>query len=516
MTHTKRLLASLLALAACGGALQAQEAPRHEVSAAFQGLGLGSMPFRGPQQWNDQPGIAVGFSAGYTYWFSGCLGFHTGVRVSSMSHNHVISNLDVPFSASLPLSSLGLPGGSGLTTVNLRATATSVQERQSQTYIELPLMLAMRHNRLYANAGITLAKANSATAEYSYTDPECTILSLPDLGVTPTTPVPMTLASATSGSVDNSSMPKPFFVLLGAEAGYSIPVGEAIAITAGLYGRLAPVAHKTENAAVACPIQSDATYRLAQPSASTLAEKTGYYEVGLSLGINFGLTKSHKEYSENEENNSADLAAARQQAESDLAAAKAAREKAEKELAAAKTARENAEKELAAIQAARKNAENDMNAYRRQLAERDIRDTRQEAAQKSTKQAEPVRETAPVAAQGTAQENASRMVFNFDYNKTRPIYSDETAASLRALCSAMQNDASLRVVVIGHTDNVGTKRNNNRVGRRRANAVKKLMVDLGAPAENIAIVTRGESEPEESNRTEEGRAHNRRATVEME
>ena len=526
MTHTKRLLASLLALAACGGALQAQEAPRHEVSAAFQGLGLGSMPFRGPQQWNDQPGIAVGFSAGYTYWFSGCLGFHTGVRVSSMSHNHVISNLDVPFSASLPLSSLGLPGGSGLTTVNLRATATSVQERQSQTYIELPLMLAMRHNRLYANAGITLAKALSATAEYSYTDPECSILSLPDLGVTPTTPVPMTLASATSGSVDNSSMPKPFFVLLGAEAGYSIPVGEAIGITAGLYGRLAPVAHKTQNAAVAYPIQSDATYRLAQPSASTLAEKTGYYEVGLSLGINFGLTKSHKEYSENDGGmaTDAEMAAAkaagakeaRQQAESDLAAAKAARENAEKELAAAKTARENAEKELAAIQAARKNAENDMNAYRRQLAERDIRDARQEAAQKSTKQAEPVRETAPVAAQGTAQENANRMVFNFDYNKTRPIYSDETAASLRALCSAMQNDASLRVVVIGHTDNVGTKRNNNKVGRRRAAAVKKLMVDMGAPAENIAIVTRGESEPEESNKTEEGRAHNRRATVEME
>jgi outer membrane protein OmpA-like peptidoglycan-associated protein len=50
----------------------------------------------------------------------------------------------------------------------------------------------------------------------------------------------------------------------------------------------------------------------------------------------------------------------------------------------------------------------------------------------------------------------------------------------------------------------------------RANAVKKLIIDLGAPAENIAIVTRGEKEPEESNKTEEGRAHNRRATVEIE
>jgi OOP family OmpA-OmpF porin len=121
-----------------------------------------------------------------------------------------------------------------------------------------------------------------------------------------------------------------------------------------------------------------------------------------------------------------------------------------------------------------------------------------------------------VPAPGTVKEHVDRMVFNFDYNKTEPIYSEETAASLRALCSAMQNDASMRVVVIGHTDNVGTMRNNITMGRMRANAVKKLMIDLGAPAENIAIVTRGEKEPEESNKTEEGRAHNRRATVEIE
>ena len=41
------------------------------------------------------------------------------------------------------------------------------------------------------------------------------------------------------------------------------------------------------------------------------------------------------------------------------------------------------------------------------------------------------------------------------------------------------------------------------------------MVGMGAPAENIAVTTRGENEPKESNKTEDGRAQNRRATVEL-
>ena len=48
---------------------QAQENGKgHELSVAFQGLGIGSMPFSGSASWNDQPGLSLGFNVGYTYW----------------------------------------------------------------------------------------------------------------------------------------------------------------------------------------------------------------------------------------------------------------------------------------------------------------------------------------------------------------------------------------------------------------------------------------------------------------
>lgn len=513
MSYTKKILVGLLTLAVCGNLLQAQEeAPRHEVSATFQGLGLGSMPFKG-QSWNDQPGLSLGFGVGYTYWFGNSFGFRTGLRMNRMSFNQEISNFDNDFSAPLPMSSLGLPGGSGLTTVNLNSKAASIQEEQQYSFVELPLMLAMRCRHWSFNVGLSLAKAVSATADYSYTDPSCSIVGLPDLGVTPATPVPMTLTGETGGSVRNRNMAKPLYCLLAAEAGYNIPVGDAADLSIGLFGRFAPVASKTRDAAEAYTISPDASYHLSQPSTSTLAERKGYYEVGLSLGLNFGIGKKKGQSDKSPvtssgNNGNADAGAT----SAELAAAKAARQKAEDELAAAKAARVKAEGELAALENARKKAEDDLDSYRRSLKEQQAQQARQAQQNES-------RDSRPAAASNSGYQEEKPlygMVFYFDFDEARnPKYDIETEANLRALCSSMQKDPSIKVNVIGHTDNVGTIRNNNKIGRKRANAVKKLMVGLGAPADNIGIITRGENEPKETNETEDGRALNRRATIEL-
>lgn len=509
MTHTKKILLSLLALAACGNVLQAQDAaPRHEVSATFQGLGLGSMPFSGSQTWNDQPGLSLGFGAGYTYWFGSHFGFKAGLRMNRLSYNQEISGLDMPVTASLPMSSLGLPGGSGLTTVNFIAKASSVQEERQYTFVELPLMLAMRCGQWYLDLGLSLAKAVSATADYSYSDPSCSIAELPELGVTPATPVPMTLTGEKEGGVKNRNMPKPFYCLLAAEAGYNIPVGDAASLSVGLFGRYAPVADKTKDAVDAYAIQPDATYSLVQPSTSTMAEKKGYYEVGLSIGVNLGIAKKKRQADTQSrpvmtsgDDNAAAMA-------DELAAAKKARAAAERELAAAKAAREKAESELSALESARKKAESDMDAYRRSLD-----------AQQNVKTNPQHPETTPSSNTNTTAprqiDKNEGLVFYFDFNKTKPISDGETEAKLRSLCENMKGNAGLKVDVIGHTDNVGTKRNNNKVGRKRAKAVKRMMLDMGAPEESINVTTRGESEPTETNQTNDGRAKNRRVTVKV-
>lgn len=503
-----------MALAAGGATLQAQEsASRQELSVAFQGLGLGSMPFKGAQSWNNQPGLSVGFGVGYTYWLNERIGLRTGLRMSNMSHNHQIKNFDMPFDAMLKLSSLGFPGGSGLSTVSMHSTASTLEEKQNYTYVELPLQAAMRFNRIFVNLGISLAKAVSATADYSYSDPVCEVTALPDLGITLGTPVSLTLNGANSGQVANADMVKPFFFLLDGEAGYNFPLSDATSIDVGLYGRLAPITHKTKKTADAYSIQTDATYQLLQPSASSLVEKIGYYEFGVSVGVNFGFG------GQKGQSNGGETViipeASRESIAAEVAAMKAAREEAERELAAAKAARAKAESELASLEAARKEVQKDMDAYRKSLAEREalqnaVANTRQSEPQNVA----PKQESTPVRTQGTAEKSMDKIIFYFDYNKTKPKYDGETESNLRALCGAMQSDANLKVAVIGHTDNVGTRRNNLVVGRKRAYAVKRLMVDMGAPADNISVATRGEENPQDSNQTKDGRAHNRRATIE--
>ena len=79
----------------------------------------------------------------------------------------------------------------------------------------------------------------------------------------------------------------------------------------------------------------------------------------------------------------------------------------------------------------------------------------------------------------------------------------------------MKADENLTVIVYGQTDNTGSLQINMKYGQKRAEALKKYMVKLGAPAKNINCVSRGPNEPVADNDTEEGRAKNRRATVEL-
>jgi outer membrane protein OmpA-like peptidoglycan-associated protein len=70
-----------------------------------------------------------------------------------------------------------------------------------------------------------------------------------------------------------------------------------------------------------------------------------------------------------------------------------------------------------------------------------------------------------------------------------------------------------RIVVIGHTDNVGNNEVNQRLSENRANAVKVGLLSQGVPAENITVVGMGKSQPIASNNTPEGRAKNRRVEL---
>lgn len=72
-----------------------------------------------------------------------------------------------------------------------------------------------------------------------------------------------------------------------------------------------------------------------------------------------------------------------------------------------------------------------------------------------------------------------------------------------------------RISLTGHTDNVGGDAANLELGRRRANAIRDLLVQKGVPTAQITVVSKGESQPTDTNETEVGRHNNRRVLVQL-
>jgi OOP family OmpA-OmpF porin len=68
----------------------------------------------------------------------------------------------------------------------------------------------------------------------------------------------------------------------------------------------------------------------------------------------------------------------------------------------------------------------------------------------------------------------------------------------------------LRVRIEGHTDDVGEARYNEELSRRRAAAVARWLASHGVDEQRLESAGFGSARPLASNRTEEGRALNRR------
>jgi OOP family OmpA-OmpF porin len=71
------------------------------------------------------------------------------------------------------------------------------------------------------------------------------------------------------------------------------------------------------------------------------------------------------------------------------------------------------------------------------------------------------------------------------------------------------------VIATGHTDSVGTDAYNQKLSVRRADAVKKYLVSKGIADNRIQIEGKGESQPVADNKTDDGRAKNRRVQIEV-
>ena len=101
----------------------------------------------------------------------------------------------------------------------------------------------------------------------------------------------------------------------------------------------------------------------------------------------------------------------------------------------------------------------------------------------------------------------------FKFGKT--ILPDEAKARIDELVGKLKADPNgAYIEVEGHTDAVGSKDVNQRIGLERAEAVKRYLFEQHQiPLHKINAISYGMEKPVASNKTKEGRAQNRRVVI---
>lgn len=84
---------------------------------------------------------------------------------------------------------------------------------------------------------------------------------------------------------------------------------------------------------------------------------------------------------------------------------------------------------------------------------------------------------------------------------------------LNDIIKLMQEYPDARFAIEGHTDNVGSKTNNQVLSESRAYALRQYLVDKGIDPERLTFKGYGETRPRATNSTPEGRAQNRRVEI---
>ena len=102
---------------------------------------------------------------------------------------------------------------------------------------------------------------------------------------------------------------------------------------------------------------------------------------------------------------------------------------------------------------------------------------------------------------------------NFKFGKT--VLPDEAKQKLDEMVAHLKQDPkAIYLEIEGHTDNVGDKMINTKIGLERAEAVKRYLYEqYQIPLHKMNVISYGESKPVAPNKTKADRAQNRRVVI---
>ncbi|MFQ3237857.1 MAG: outer membrane protein OmpA-like peptidoglycan-associated protein [Olleya marilimosa] len=135
---------------------------------------------------------------------------------------------------------------------------------------------------------------------------------------------------------------------------------------------------------------------------------------------------------------------------------------------------------------------------------------------KMDKQAQKIEEEIPGA---TVERVDEGIVVTFDENSG--VYFDTakynvngaSQETLNKLVAVFKEYPDTNILVVGHTDSVGSEENNMTLSKNRAYAVTNYLTNQGLSSSRFTTNWFGETQPTNDNTTAEGRAKNRRVNV---
>jgi outer membrane protein OmpA-like peptidoglycan-associated protein len=130
------------------------------------------------------------------------------------------------------------------------------------------------------------------------------------------------------------------------------------------------------------------------------------------------------------------------------------------------------------------------------------------------RQADELRQNIPGATvqrvgEGIQVTFASGLLYDFDSDAVKP----EARANLTSLAQSLDKYPGSDLLILGHTDSVGTDEYNKGLSVRRADAAAEYLVGQGVDRSRIATGGLGEEEPVAPNASSDGRSRNRRIEV---
>jgi outer membrane protein OmpA-like peptidoglycan-associated protein len=113
------------------------------------------------------------------------------------------------------------------------------------------------------------------------------------------------------------------------------------------------------------------------------------------------------------------------------------------------------------------------------------------------------------------QEILNTAFNNLEFSNGKSVIKKSSYNSLDELAALLTKKEHFRLLIEGHTDNVGRETANLSLSQNRALAVKKYLVDKGIDKSRIDAKWYGETKPIADNNTAEGRAKNRRVEMKV-